>query len=108
MSNRYLYKANWVRVVTGEIVILNIDLGLQTHHVGPFRLKNVAAEDTAANRESLERLLLAAGDLRVETHNRAPGEGWYVTIFFSSPLGEDVDLNEALAAANVASVLTSK
>ncbi len=107
MSTRYLYKANWVRVVTGEIVILNIDLGLQTHHVGPFRLKNVAAEDTTSNRESLEKLLLSAGDLRVETHNRAPGEGWYVTIFYTNASGIESNLNEALVALNVVRV-TSK
>ncbi len=102
MSARYLYRANWVQVVSGEIVVLNVDLGLNTHHVGQFRLKNVAAGDSHANRETLERLLLSVGDLRVETHNRAPGEGWYVTIFCTDASGAQINLNETLVKANVA------
>ena len=107
MATRFLYRANWVRLVTAETIILNLDLGFYTFRTGTFRLKNVAAADTPQAREALEHLLLTAGDLRVETHKSSLDDEWFATILHTDASGSEVNLNEAYVALNVARVLSS-
>ena len=65
----YTYKAEVIRVIDGDTVVLNIDLGFKIHHITPCRLAGINApelnskdEKTRAaavqSRDYLESLLL--------------------------------------------------
>jgi micrococcal nuclease len=64
----YTYKATIVRVIDGDTVVLNIDLGFKIHHITPCRLVGINAPEmnskdektraaAVASKEYLESLL---------------------------------------------------
>lgn len=98
----YSYKALWVRVVDGDTVILNVDLGFNTFHKGAFRLLNVNAPELKggnhvlgeAAKEFLEAKLLQAGDLRVETQKPDKYGRWLAKIFYKNDQGVEFCVND--------------
>jgi micrococcal nuclease len=101
----YEYKATLDRVVDGDTVWLNVDLGFRACIRVDFRLYGintpelVGATRTAglAAKTALEQLL-ALGPITVTTHKPEPTDKygrWLATIYVESPEGR-VDVNYAL------------
>jgi micrococcal nuclease len=49
----YTYKATIVRVIDGDTVVLNIDLGFKIHHISPCRLAGINAPEMNAKDEKV-------------------------------------------------------
>lgn len=101
----YVYRGNWVRVIDGCTVILNIDLGLETFHMSPFKLRGIEVVSFSENfvaasmaKELLERILLNAGDLTIKTYKPLEKESrWSAEIFFEDDKGQQQSANVLMA-----------
>jgi micrococcal nuclease len=49
----YTYKATIVRVIDGDTVVLNIDLGFKIHHITPCRLAGINAPEMNSKDEKV-------------------------------------------------------
>jgi micrococcal nuclease len=49
----YTYKAEVIRVIDGDTVVLNIDLGFKIHHITPCRLAGINAPEMNAKDEKV-------------------------------------------------------
>jgi micrococcal nuclease len=74
----YTYKATIVRVIDGDTVVLNIDLGFKIHHITPCRLAGINAPEmnskdekvraaAVASKEYLESLLKEGKHIVIES-----------------------------------------
>lgn len=105
----YEYRASLVRVVDGDTVFLDVDLGFRVHATLDFRLLGldtpevVGATKTAglASKSELERLL-ALGTLRVVSTKSDKYGRWLATIFVRLPDGSELNVNDALLTGGFA------
>ncbi len=56
----YTYKATIVRVIDGDTVVLNIDLGFKIHHITPCRLAGINAPEMNAKDEKVRAAAVAS------------------------------------------------
>jgi len=49
----YTYKAEVIRVIDGDTVVLNIDLGFKIHHITPCRLAGINAPEMNSKDEKV-------------------------------------------------------
>jgi micrococcal nuclease len=56
----YTYKATIVRVIDGDTVVLNIDLGFKIHHISPCRLAGINAPEMNAKDEKVRAAAVAS------------------------------------------------
>lgn len=107
------YTANWVRVIDGDTVILNVDLGFHTYHVGTFRLKGINAPELKGesrerglrSKEALEQMLILAGnELRVVSHKTDKYGRYLADLFYMNTDGEEVNINRRLVEEKLAEV----
>lgn len=98
----YEYRASLVKVVDGDTVWLNVDLGFNVHANVDFRLagintpETVGATRTAGLAASAELMrLLQLGPIRVVSSKTEKYGRWLAQIYVSTPAGE-VDVNKAL------------
>jgi len=72
----YTYKAEVIRVIDGDTVVLNIDLGFKIHHITPCRLAGINAPEmnskdekvraaAVQSKEYLSALLLEGMDVTI-------------------------------------------
>lgn len=101
---KHKYKGNWVRVIDGNTLILSLDLGLRTFHVGPFQLLGVDASPASGKtketglkeKEKLETVLLQAGELIVETHKPDKYGRWLADLYYTDEHGVEQCINKLL------------
>lgn len=97
------YNAKLVRVVDGDTVYLEVDLGFRLHITMDFRLlgidtpEMVGASKTAAlsAKAELERLL-GLGVIRAYTEKSDKYGRWLVKLKVAQPDGSAIDVNQAL------------
>ena len=100
----YHYNATVVRVIDGDTVALNVDLGFRTWHESPFRLYGIDAPEVgAAGTEGEEarvflRDLLPPGQRVVaQTQRSADKYGrWLATVWVA---GDELSVNERMVDA---------
>jgi micrococcal nuclease len=56
----YTYKAEVIRVIDGDTVVLNIDLGFKIHHISPCRLAGINAPEMNAKDEKVRAAAVAS------------------------------------------------
>ena len=56
----YTYKATIVRVIDGDTVVLNIDLGFKIHHISPCRLAGINAPEMNSKDEKVRAAAVAS------------------------------------------------
>lgn len=56
----YTYKAEVIRVIDGDTVVLNIDLGFKIHHITPCRLAGINAPEINAKNEKVRAAAVAS------------------------------------------------
>jgi micrococcal nuclease len=56
----YTYKAEVIRVIDGDTVVLNIDLGFKIHHITPCRLAGINAPEMNAKDEKVRAAAVAS------------------------------------------------
>ena len=56
----YTYKATIVRVIDGDTVVLNIDLGFKIHHITPCRLAGINAPEMNSKDEKVRAAAVAS------------------------------------------------
>lgn len=111
----YAYAATVVRVIDGDTVVLNVDLGFRTRHESAFRLYgidapevNTAGPEGEAARDHLRSLLPVGRRVYIETRKSADKYGrWLATVW----LDDDPDaavitppINDQLVASGHARV----
>lgn len=112
------YHAKATRVVDGDTVWLDVDLGFGIHTNSDFRLYGintpevVGATRTAglASKVELERLL-ALGSLRIETYKADESDKygrWLATLYVTQKDGSEVNINALLVKGNFAKVYFGK
>jgi micrococcal nuclease len=115
MSNpSYEYSASLVRVIDGDTVVLNFDLGFKTHVEQTCRLLGINTPELigeqheagkAAKQAVVDALTTAVGNLIVRTHKPEKKDkyGRYLAeILYTDTLGTVVSLNEWLIAQGFA------
>lgn len=118
MEHQNEYKAKLVRVVDGDTLVLNFDLGFKIHVEQHVRLLGINTPELIgeqheagklAKQAVVEALEHAVGDLVVKTHKPAKKDkyGRYVAeVFYVDTLGSIVNLNEWLVAQGLAERVT--
>lgn len=105
----YEYKANLVRVVDGDTVIPDVDLGFGIHANLDFRLLGLNAPEmvgatkvagTAAKYE-LARLI-TLGPMRIVSTKSDKYGRWLATIYVKLDDGSEMDVNATLVATGFA------
>lgn len=99
----YEYNAKVVRIVDGDTVWLDVDLGFGIHANLDFRLLGINTPEIVgatkvaglAAKAELQRLL-ALGSLRVETHKSDKYGRWLATLFVKPGDGAEVNVNAQL------------
>lgn len=99
----YEYKAKVHRVVDGDTVWLDVDLGFQVHAVLDFRLEGLNTPEVVgatkvaglAAKAELERLL-SLGSLRIISTKTEKYGRYLATIFVQPPAGSELNVNQAL------------
>jgi micrococcal nuclease len=56
----YAYKATIVRVIDGDTVVLDIDLGFKIHHISPCRLAGINAPELNSKDEKVRLAAIAS------------------------------------------------
>jgi micrococcal nuclease len=56
----YTYKAEVIRVIDGDTVVLNIDLGFKIHHITPCRLAGINAPEMNSKDEKVRAAAVAS------------------------------------------------
>jgi micrococcal nuclease len=56
----YTYKAEVIRVIDGDTVVLNIDLGFKIHHISPCRLAGINAPEMNSKDEKVRAAAVAS------------------------------------------------
>jgi len=56
----YTYKAEVIRVIDGDTVVLNIDLGFKIHHITPCRLAGINAPELNSKDEKTRAAAVAS------------------------------------------------
>ena len=56
----YIYKAEVIRVIDGDTVVLNIDLGFKFHHITPCRLAGINAPELNSKDEKIRAAAVAS------------------------------------------------
>ena len=56
----YTYKAEVIRVIDGDTVVLNIDLGFKIHHITPCRLAGINAPELNSKDEKVRAAAVAS------------------------------------------------
>jgi micrococcal nuclease len=56
----YTYKAEVIRVIDGDTVVLNIDLGFKIHHITPCRLAGINAPEMNSTDEKVRAAAVAS------------------------------------------------
>lgn len=108
----YEYNAKLARVVDGDTVWLDVDLGFGVHANLDFRLYGINAPETIgvtkkaglAAKAELERLL-ALGPLRIETYkaDKVDKYGrWLASLFVKDLNGLELNVNASLEAGKFA------
>lgn len=96
----YTYKASVERVVDGDTLIAEVDLGFETHHRLYIRLRGIDAPemDTAPGKEASEFLKreLEPVAFVILTTTRADKYGRYLADVFYSKAGQEIFLNQKL------------
>jgi endonuclease YncB( thermonuclease family) len=105
----YTYRATVVRVIDGDTLVADLDLGFHLTHRAHLRLANVQAPEMdtpegAAWRNALERAVSAFPRVLVRTTGRASFERWVAEVWLPGstlPIshGDLADLVRALGAA---------
>jgi micrococcal nuclease len=99
----YEYKASLIRVVDGDTVWLDVDLGFNVHAAFDFRLvglntpETVGATRTAGltAKAELERLL-SLGSLRLVSTKSDKYGRWLATIYVKQADGVEINVNDIL------------
>lgn len=105
----YEYKASLIRVVDGDTVWLDIDLGFNVHASFDFRLVGLNAPEMVgstktagvASKNELDRLL-SLGPLRVVSMKSDKYGRWLATIYVKQPDGTELNVNEELVKGGYA------
>ena len=103
---QYVYRAELVRVIDGNTVVLNVDLGFKVwQHDEVLRLEGVSAPDTKGlqKEEGLKwkaklEDLLTGQELIIKTQKEKSG-AWPGVLFLVTIWANDVQVNEALVQA---------
>lgn len=118
MEHQYEYKARLVRVVDGDTLILEFDLGFKIHVQHTVRLLGINTPEIIgeqhvagklAKQAVIDALSHSVGDLTVKTHKPAKKDmyGRYIAeVFYVDTLGSTVSLNEWLVAQGLAEQVT--
>ena len=56
----YTYKAEVIRVIDGDTIVLNIDLGFKIHHITPCRLAGINAPEMNSKDEKVRAAAVAS------------------------------------------------
>lgn len=94
----YDYKAEVVRVIDGDSVVLRVDVGFHVTFTDNFRLLGIEAAEVRTrdleekkaglnSKAALERLL-ALGPLRIETEKSGKYGRWLATLYIQAEDGE--------------------
>ncbi len=105
----YEYNAKVIRVVDGDTVWLDVDLGFGVHANLDFRLNGINTPEVVgttrvaglAAKAELERLL-AIGSLRIVTHKADKYGRWLADVFVKQSDGVEVSANAALERCGLA------
>lgn len=100
----YIYNAKVIRVIDGDSVALNVDLGFRTWHESPFRLMgidapeiNAAGPEGETSRDYLKTLLPVGSLVTVKTEKAADKYGrWLGTVW---PVGILNSINQQMIDA---------
>lgn len=102
----YSYNAKVVRVVDGDTVVLNVDLGFRTWHESPFRMLGIDAPEINAagtngedSRDWLRAVLPVGLAVRIETQRSADKYGRWLATIWTGESG--VSVNEASIEARM-------
>ncbi len=118
MEHQYEYKAKLVRVIDGDTLILELDLGFKIRVQHTVRLLGINTpemigeqhvEGKLAKQAVIDALAHSVGDLVVKTHRPAKKDmyGRYIAeVFYVDLLGTVVNLNEWLVAQGLAEQVT--
>jgi len=112
----YRYKAKLIKVIDGDTVDLDIDLGMNCHHHERIRLLGINAPETYGVKKESEEykkgfkakarvlVLLKDRDLIVETYKDKKGKyGRYLAkIYFVEKAGDEICLNDKLIEEGLA------
>lgn len=109
----YEYKAEVHRIVDGDTVWLDVDLGFGVCATLDFRLAGintpeVVGVDKAAGlaaKAELERLL-SLGPLRIESRKSDKYGRWLAILFVALPDGRELNVNDTLATTGFATLYT--
>lgn len=105
----YEYKAKLVRVVDGDTVWLDVDLGFNVHVTLDFRLAGLNTPEVVgatkiagvAAKVELERLL-GLGTLRIVSTKSDKYGRWLATLYVLPATGAEIDVNQALLSGGFA------
>lgn len=99
----YSYGARLIRIVDGDTVWLEVDLGFRMKAAMDFRLYGIDSPEVVGPskvagltaKAELERLL-GLGPLRVETSKADKYGRWLAHLFVKLPDGSELDVNQSL------------
>lgn len=98
----YEYSAKMLRVVDGETLDLNVDLGFHTTIVERFRLAGIAAAEGAgsAAADYLRKRLPPGTRVRIVSKKQDKWRRWLATVFVAD---DSASINTQLVVAGLAS-----
>jgi micrococcal nuclease len=99
----YEYAASLVRVVDGDTVWLDVDLGFKIHVTLDFRLLGINAPEMVGSsrveglksKEALEKML-SLGPLTIYTEKSDKYGRWLATIKVALPENKSLDVNQSM------------
>lgn len=103
MSDLYTYNAEVIRVIDGDTIRLDIDLGLRVHTTQNIRVldvdtpelrsKNINERQHARDAKAFARSMLPTGKkVKIETHKAGKYGRWLANIFFEHTDGNRYNL----------------
>lgn len=101
-NGKWRFPATLIRVIDGDTVVLELDLGMEIFRKGSYRLYGInAPEHDAASTQVVTDMLMGGGAIEVETY-KADKYGRYLVDLFVMKDGAWVSVNQTLLDMNLA------